>query len=266
MAARDEFARGQTTVMIDPRRVRIKAGLNIRDMTTEAFKAGIEELANSIETQGFLNSHPIEYSKDDEGYYVTAGHRRLLASLRVIERGNVELFAIPALPEAKGTKLVDRDINLIISNNGERLTLAEEGEGFKRLMGHGLTIQQISQRCGKSITHINNALDFLSAPAEAHALVGQGKVSATLAAKTIRKEGAKKGVETLQKAVETATASGKAKATERHIEPRIATTFDPGPACIALVERLAKESDENVSQAFAYFIVEAREIISKISE
>ena len=215
---RDMGSRGQTLNMIDPRKIEVMPGLNARDMASADTLAHVDLLADSITAQGFLGSHPLEVFTEGDGIYVSAGHCRLAAAMLVIERG-VELTAIPCLSEARGTSQAQRLVNQITSNSGQRLNLAEEGRVYHRLAAMGNVISQIAKLVGRSEAHIRQAMDFNAAPAEAHALVSTGKVSATLAAKTIREEGPTKGVDKIKAAVKRAEEAGKAKATARHFEP-----------------------------------------------
>lgn len=216
----DPRSRGQTVEMIDPRTIKVKPDLNARDMNSAQTREDIEVICASIMSPtGFLRSHPIEIFKEAGEVFVSAGHKRLAASLLAISKGR-ELHAIPCLAEARGTKPEERFLNQDISNNGTQLTLGERGVVYKNAMSCGLTEEQIAERVGRSVTYVRNALDFLAAPAEVHKLVSEGKVSVSLAAKTVREEGPAKATAHLTEAVARAESAGKTKARPKDMEAK----------------------------------------------
>lgn len=247
---RDMGKRGATLLMLDPRKIQIMPGLNARDMDSADTRAHVEALSASIEAQGFLGSHPLEVFSEGDSIYVAAGHCRLSAVMALIARG-VAIDAVPCLSEARGTDQATRLINQVVSNSGQKLNLAEEGKVYRKLAAMGWVTAKIAKEVGRSEAHIRQALDFNAAPQEAHQLVSEGKVSATLAAKVTREEGGAKGVETLKAAVKRAEGEGKTKATPRHVEPRQprAPKATPEPphdntmAALSLARRIVKRGD-----------------------
>jgi len=238
---RDLGKRGQTILMLDPRKIKIMPSLNARDMASSETREHVERLAESIAAQGFLGSHPLEVFTEGEDVFVAAGHCRLAACMMVIDRGE-DIAAVPCLSEARGTSAAQRLLNQVTSNSGQRLNLAEEGKIYHRLDAMGYAISRIAKDAGRSESHIRQALDFNAAPIEAHTLVSEGKVSATLAAETIRKDGPREGVQKLKAAVQKAEGEGKAKATARHVSSAPRAEVDAG-ACIRLVKRIAGMDD-----------------------
>jgi ParB-like chromosome segregation protein Spo0J len=200
-----------------PDRIKVKAGLNGRDLTTPDNIAHIEEIAASIEANGFMQSKPLEIFSEGEDWYLSDGHCRLAAVQLCLSRG-VAVEKVPCVAEPRGTNDVDRILNQDAHNSSKRLTALELGGNIKRAMGLGaLSVAEVARRMGKSVTYVNQALDFQAAPAEVHALVKSGAVSATFAAKQVRKEGGAKATETLKAAVETSQGRGKVRATEKDI-------------------------------------------------
>ena len=244
------IGRGQTINELDPRIIQVMPGLNARDMDSAETREHVAELAAKMRAQGFLGSHPIEVFQEKDVVYVSAGHCRLAAVMSLIDEGH-DFKSIPTINEDKHTSQAQRLLNQITSNSGQKLNLAEEGKVFKRLMAMGYTYATVAKEAGCSESHVRQALGFQAAPQEAHELVKEGKVSATLAAKTVREEGGAKGVEKLKAAVKTAEAAGKKKATAKHIEPREpkAPKATPQPArdntmsAVSLARRLAKCGD-----------------------
>lgn len=203
-----------------PERLKIKPGLNGRDLTSPDNIAHIEDTAASIAANGFMQSKPIEIFSEGEDIFISDGHIRLAAVQLCASRG-VFVEKVPCVPEARGTNDADRILNQSAHNSGKRFSPIEEGRNLKRAIALGRTVAEVAAKIGKSLTYVNQAIDFQAAPAEVHALVSSGAISATLAAKTIRREGNTAGAETIKAAVAEAKAAGKTKATEKHVAPLV---------------------------------------------
>jgi len=230
MANLKELSDSRTALLwFDPTRLSIKPGLNGRDMADPENVAHIEALAASIQENGFLQSKPLELYLEGESIFVTDGQCRWTAVMLLRERG-VVLDKIPCVVEARGTNDADRILNQNIHNSGKRLTPLEEGRNMKRALALGKTVAEIAAKLGKSLTYVNQAIDFQSAPAEVHAAVVAGEISATLAAATVRAEGNEAGAKAIKEAVQAAKAKGKAKATAKDVTPRTKPVAAPEPA------------------------------------
>ena len=199
-----------------PGRIKIKDGLNARDLTTPEARAHIDYLKASMRESGFIISHPLEIFLEGDEVYVSDGHCRLTA-VHELEAEGVTFATVPCLPEGRGVNDVDRILRQNISNSGLRLTMVEEGYNVKRAINLGLTATEVAKRLGKSQSFIAQLLEFQAAPAEVHAMVKDGKVSSTFAAETMR-ERPQDGKEILKAAIAKAQAEGKSKATKKHSE------------------------------------------------
>lgn len=214
MASLKELAQSRAAVLnFDPRKLKIKPGLNARDFTLPENIAHVEWLCASIMEEGVRK--PLEVFKEGDDVFVADGESRYRAVMMAIEKG-VDIQTIPCIPEVRGTNDADRVLNQIVSNSGKRLTPLEEGHNIKRAIGFGMTVDQIAAKLGRSRTHINRLLDFQSAPADVHTMVREGAVSASLAAEVVSGEGVS-AAEVIKAAVERAKASGRTKATKRDI-------------------------------------------------
>ena len=214
MASLKDLAESRAAVLnFDPRKLKIKPGLNARDFTLPENIAHVEWLCASITEEGVKK--PLEVFKEGDDVFVADGESRYRAVMMAIENG-VDIQTIPCIPELRGTNDADRVLNQIVSNSGKRLTPLEEGKNIKRAIGFGMTVEQIAAKLGKSRTHVNRLLDFMEAPSDVHTLVKEGSVSASLAAEVVSGEGVS-AAEVIKAAVERAKASGRSKATKRDI-------------------------------------------------
>jgi ParB/RepB/Spo0J family partition protein len=218
MAALKDLAKSRGTLMnFDPRKLKVKKGLNSRDATAADNLEHIQWLAKSIAEEGVKT--PLVVFQDGDDVYVADGHCRLAAVLLAIEQG-VEIETIPCIPEPRGTNGVDRVLSQVIYNSGKKLTPLELGANFKKALALGGTVEVIAKRVNMSPSWVNQMVDLQAAPTEVHEMVKKGKVSATLAAKVVRRDGVDGGAETLKKVSET---KGDAKVTEKDIAPKDVT-------------------------------------------
>lgn len=208
-----EIAKGRSDLFkVDPRDLNIKEGWNVRDEES----LDLEELMISIKEHGV--KQPLTVQIEEGKLYVTDGHRRYFATLKLLEEG-VEIKTVPVQTENRFSNAADHIASMIVRNSGKPLTAIEQARVFKRLLDFGLSQTEIAAKVGKSRQWVVNMLELNAAPEELKALVKKGNVTATLAHKTLAKEGGEKATKTLKKAVEKAAKEGKAKATEKHVKP-----------------------------------------------
>ena len=218
MADLKELAERRSALLhIDPRIIKVKDGLNARDMNDPETAAHIEWLAASIAEIGVR--HPLEVYSEGRDVYVVHGHCRLAATTLAISRG-ADIKTVPCVPEPRGTNEVDRILNQNTDNSGKSLTPLEAGKNIKRAKALGWSVSDIAKKLGRSVSYVTAALDFQAAPAEVHEAVKAGEISATLAAATLKREGVEAGTKVIREAVETAKAEGRTKATARTLPPR----------------------------------------------
>lgn len=208
-------------LMVPPDQIHIAEGFNVRVTGTDDYRAGIEALANSIETEGFYRHKPITGAvtkMDDgtQGITVTDGHRRMAAVALLRETGRPVPEAIPVLLEPSGTSMVDRIVAM--TKTGKELSPIELATACRRLQGLGVEDKEIATRLGISTRYLANMYVLLSAPRKVLGMVAAGKVSATTAIEELRAKG-KGATESLTAAVETAEKKGKTKATRKDVVP-----------------------------------------------
>lgn len=235
MQMRDhEAVRGKRdSYPVDPRALKIDPAYNVRDMNDPETIAHIRMLADSIKENGVRV--PLEVRLDGEDIYVVAGHCRLAGTMLAIKEG-AEIETVPTIPEPKGTNEVERVLNLVISNSGKPLTPLAIAEVVRRLLQFGWDNAKIAQRLGwKSASNVEQYTALLGADADVQAMVRSGAVSASTAAKVIRKEGNKAGA-TLKAAAASAKTTGKkaGKVTSAAIK-KSKGEFDAKPANVKLL-------------------------------
>ena len=202
---------------IAPEKLRIKAGLNPRDLTTPENVEHIDKLAALILEHGFLPNHPISVAQDTEGFFVAHGECRWTAAMKAKFELGAKDLVVYAVPEPRGTSELDRIIDHSVSNEGKRLTPLEESINIKRAYDICKSIPDLAKALGKSQTFIAQAIDFQSAPHKVKEAVRAGKVSATLAAQTVRRHG-DQAAEILDRAVAVAEKRGKGHATAKDVD------------------------------------------------
>jgi ParB family chromosome partitioning protein len=134
--------------------------------------AGLDALAESIGLHGLL--HPIVVQRDDGGFRLVAGERRLRAAQRA------GVASIPAIvrPVAESDR---NSLELALTENLLRTDLnpLEEAAAYARLADtFGLSHEAIAVRLGRSRPTISNAIRLLGLSARVQQAVADGRLSA----------------------------------------------------------------------------------------
>ena len=129
----------------------------------------LEALTESVREQGILQ--PLLIRKDDEGYELIAGERRLKAARRA------GLTQVPAIiRDISDAELLE--ISIIENIQRENLNPMEEAEAYKRLMDEfGMTQEQVATRVGKSRPAVANFLRLNQLPDEIKESIMDGALS-----------------------------------------------------------------------------------------
>jgi ParB family chromosome partitioning protein len=161
-----------------PARERIDR-LPISSLTANRFQprmtfdeAGLDELAESIRTQGIVQ--PLVVTPEKDGTYsIVAGERRFRAAQRA---GLVEV------PVVVRPDLDDRSrLELALVENLQRADLnpLEEAEAYQTLQeAFGLSQEEVAVRVGKARPTVANALRLLRLPEEVRDLLREGRLTA----------------------------------------------------------------------------------------
>ncbi len=129
----------------------------------------LEELATSIKEHGVFQ--PIIIKKSIKGYEIIAGERRVKASTLA------GLKEIPAIIR-NFTDNEMMEIALLENLQRENLSAIEEANAYKNLLNSlNLTQEQLSERIGKSRSHITNMIGLLSLPKTTQNLINQKEIS-----------------------------------------------------------------------------------------
>ena len=129
----------------------------------------LKDLADSIKEYGVFQ--PIIVKKSIKGYYIVAGERRVRASKLA------GLKTIPAIPR-DFTDDQMMEIGLLENIQRENLNVMEEAEAYKSMLDNlHLTQEELSQKIGKSRSHITNIIGLLRLPSEVQELVLKNELS-----------------------------------------------------------------------------------------
>jgi ParB family chromosome partitioning protein len=129
----------------------------------------LDALTESVKEQGIIQ--PILIRKDEQGYELIAGERRLKAAKRA------GLTQAPAIVrEITDAELLE--ISIVENIQRENLTPMEEAEAYHCLMKEfGLTQEQVAARVGKSRSSVANFLRLLNLPEEIKGSIMDGIIS-----------------------------------------------------------------------------------------
>ena len=129
----------------------------------------LEELSTSIKEHGVFQ--PIIVKKSIKGYEIIAGERRVRASKKAgLER-------IPAIIRNLNDEQM-MEIALLENLQRENLTSIEEAKAYESMIENlHLTQEQLSDKVGKSRSHVTNILGLLRLPEQVQELVANKKIS-----------------------------------------------------------------------------------------
>lgn len=199
--------------LVDPRNIHTEDGKNIR-----IDYGNIRELADNIKVNGV--KQPLRgYSKDGK-YILTDGHRRLKACMILVEDG--EKITIPFIVEPKSYTEIQRIVDMVICNDGKKLTPLEEAEAVNRLTGMGLKPKDVAPKIMRTVGYVKNLQHLYNAPDKIKKLVQSNLVSGSLAIKILREyKNPEEALKVLEKSLEAANSNllfGGKKATEKSVK------------------------------------------------
>jgi hypothetical protein len=175
-------------------------------------------LAQSIKDSGVLEA--LSIVKESDNIFITNGHRRHAAAIYARDVLGAKLERIPCRLEPRGSSPLDLLFSQRDRNGGKGFNPFENGSLCKKAMALGATIDEVARRMHMSKAYVLSLIDLQAAPAAVTELVRTEVVAPTLAMQVLReaKGDASAATETLVKAVSTAKAEGKTRATAKHVE------------------------------------------------
>jgi len=206
---------------LDPRLITVEQGFNPRRFDTDAAQKSLLALKASIKEQGVLRDLWIRYDAGTDTHILVDGGRRLKAVKELIAEG-VEILTVPVIQKTAANP-ADRLVLALTANEGEPLTQTEVGASYQRLVNYGWDVPRIAQRMGKTERYVKDSIELADVPDEIKLLVNTGKVTKSLAIKTVRTQG-DKAAEALEVAVKVAKSEGKAVAKSAKKAPAVQTT------------------------------------------
>ena len=132
-------------------------------------KDALRDLALSIKEHGVFQ--PIIIKKSIKGYEIIAGERRVRASKMA------GFDKVPAIIRNLNDEQM-MEIALLENLQRENLSAIEEAKAYKSLIENlHLTQEQLSEKVGKSRSHVTNILGLLRLPTEVQEMVATKKIS-----------------------------------------------------------------------------------------
>jgi ParB/RepB/Spo0J family partition protein len=225
---------------IDPRIIKTKPDFNVRQDYGD-----LEEMVAFIVANGNVPL-PMKVFTDNGDIYVTDGHRRLAATMIAIERG-ADIKTVSCFGEPKHYNDEMRLIDMVVCNEGMRLSMLEQGIAYHRLVLRGYNQEEVSTKVGKSSAHIGKCIKLAVAPKRIQNLIIDGhngvKVECNTVLQTLGEvEGEDAQYEALVAGMESAGENGKAKATPKMVRKAAGTGK---PTVAAQMKELKSWVEEN---------------------
>ncbi len=176
----------------------------------------IEQLADSIEENGIRNPIKITKIGNTDKFELVDGHRRLAACQHLFDTKELEID-IPAIVVDHYRNEADILVEMMISNDSEPFAPFEEGLLFTRLKTEfNLTVEQISQRVGKSVSHISDKIALLRADPSVRQAVAENKITVSDANTIVRKS--RGDVEKQREVVERVKTEGRVQVIDKELK------------------------------------------------
>lgn len=191
--------------------------LNVRDFSFAENIEHVQAIKASIRQDGFMETEPltIRPGSNDE-IWIVDGECRWRACMELIAEGFEPDMSIPCIQEPSKVNDADRTLNMMKANSNKPFNPVEISLGVKRAISLGKSPQSVAASLGKSASWVHQMMDLQGAPEIVKNEVGAGRISATEAVKVVRREG-DAASDIVKQAVEAARASGKKKATGKHV-------------------------------------------------
>lgn len=216
------MTRNEASFMCFVEDIKVLENFNPRSNTPE-LQAHIRSIADSIKEEGYYQHEPISVYSTVVGkktvFYVTNGHCRLKALELAISEGS-PISEVPIMIERKATTMEDLTVAFVRANEGKKLDPLGLAICCKRLVGYNWTVKKVAQKLGITTEYVSQLLTLAGAPNTIRVMVGDGRVTATVALNAIRAHGADAS-RVLGEALQMAQGSGKARLTNKFLPEQV---------------------------------------------
>lgn len=239
-------------IMLPPNAIRVEQGHNPRNYRLPENREHLEELKKSITAIGVQVPLLVRFDSGTKQAVLVDGECRLQAVLELVKEG-VEIVSVPTI-QVSGNNEADRLVLALTANTGKPLSKWEIGTAFKRLIGFGWPVEQISTRMGYSPRYVNECVELSDAPEEVKRLLSEEAVTPSLALKHIREDGTNSSAILNGKAqAARAKSPGTKKATAKRERKQsgVKLSDDQAKAVIKALNLGQKSSDEKLAAACA---------------
>lgn len=163
------------TFMVPVEHLRIEDGFNVREIDQEHVAA----LAESYKEGRMMPALVIKTTRD--GFKIIDGHHRLSAAkIAGVQRLECKEFT--------GTE-AEQLAYMISSSQGRNLKPIQRARGYRRMLGLGMTKDEIAKSVSRSRADVDNHLLMLEAGDDVIQAINDGEVAATEVQKVMRKSG-----------------------------------------------------------------------------
>lgn len=181
----------------------------------------INELVESIREHGVLVPLKGYREKDENGkllFYVTHGLRRSRAIKILLDQG-IEI-KVPCIAKKRSECSPEQIvIEHFTMNTGMPLSVLEKANGIKKLASYNYSVSEIAKVLTMSENHVQNLILLASSPKAIRDAIEKGEIASSMALEIFKEnKDHEKASEIVFKAIEEAKASGKTKATKKHVE------------------------------------------------
>jgi ParB/RepB/Spo0J family partition protein len=217
---------------LDPRKIIVTKGWNVRDMDSPETRDYIATLKASILARGVDKPITVRYDQTTGKVTLVDGQCRLTALCELWDEGHK--IAVPAV-RIKSADEAELTVASLVSNSGHPLTQWEIGVGCRRLQKYGMSPAQIAAQIVKPVRFVTEAIALADTPQEAKAMMAAGAVTPARVLQEVAEHG-DEAVHVLSRAVEerhqNALVGSKGKSTK--LKP-LARRKEPNPTEKALV-------------------------------
>ncbi len=179
----------------------------------------IDELMRSIAENGLRN--PVKGFQKEGKLFLSEGFRRMRAVRLAIEKG-FQIDRVPMFLEERLFTEEERTLEFLINNEGKPFTMLEQSIVIGRLLNFRWKVTDIVKKTGKARGYIENLITLTKTPMVVQNYMKEDKISAhaVIGIMAAEKDNPEAIVTEVEKAIKKAEASGKEKATPKHVEPK----------------------------------------------